>query len=190
MSRALPQHPEEPAGYESPDCLMAPPTASAKTCLVLGFATPEAKRQALDSACASRSARCAEAGGALLADLSLEANLNLAADCGRIPAAPWLPAELAALCGEAGMPGDAAWWRQRAASAPPLAHLHARLGRALAADPDWLLIDADAWPDELVAPEAFSRAFLRRHPWRGLAWLCAGPARSTALRTRLAEVTQ
>jgi hypothetical protein len=113
-------------------------------------------------------------GGALIADLDLRANLTLAYDCADAPAPSWLVTELAGLFETIGKPLDSDWAESMPADAAPLACLAVRVGRALAADPDGLTIDAAAWPGDLIAPETFERAYRARYPWRGLRWLRCG----------------
>jgi hypothetical protein len=110
-------------------------------------------------------------GGALIADLDLRANLTFAFDCAAEPAPDWLATELASLFESAGASLAPGWADASPASAAPLACLAARVGRALAVDPEGLAIDAAAWPGDLIAPEMFERAFRARYPWRDLRWL-------------------
>jgi hypothetical protein len=154
---------------------------------VLALDSPELKSNSIDQACADRAACCRPVAGALLADLSLAENLRLESACTDRPPPAWLEDELEALFDAAGCAGALPAWHLLPAGALPLDRLRTLVGRALAADPDWLLVDAEAWDDGLLAPERFAAAFLHRYPWRGLAWLCATPGRAEALRARLAE---
>lgn len=135
--------------------------------------------------CADDRLVCRWVGGALLADLSLGENVLLASSFARGASPTWLGPELAALFEAAGCPLADDWAALPASSATPAALLQARVGRALAADPDWLLVDAQAWPDDVLNPERFTRAFRERYPWRGLAWLCDEPEGGCALQARL-----
>ncbi len=128
-----------------------------------------------------------QAGGALIGDLSLADNLVLEpalADGSRPD--PLLP-EIDALFRRAGLPVDwPAWAATLAADAPASALLQARVGRALVADPDVLVIDAANWDGGLLAPETFSAAFVSTFPWRALVWATTNAAEARKLRARLA----
>jgi hypothetical protein len=154
-------------------------------CRVFGTLTRADLGQTLERALDDPSCRCGLVGDALVADLSLAENMHLRASCIGAASAAWLETELQALFAAAGAPIDPAWLDLLPGNAPALACLHARVGRALAADPDWLLVDADAWGDALLAPERFVQAFEARYPWRGVAWLSADAGRTQALRARL-----
>lgn len=111
------------------------------------------------------------AGGALIADLSLQANLTL--ECALRPALrpAGLIGDLERLFAGAGCPLQRGPWHAvfpQQAGGPDL--LQVRVGRALMADPDVLIVDADAWDDALLTRERFSQAFVARHPWRALVW--------------------
>jgi hypothetical protein len=105
-------------------------------------------------------------GGALIADLDLRANLTFAFACADAPVPDWLETELASLFKAAGTALAPGWAEALPAEANPLACLAARVGRALAADPEGLAIDAAAWPGDLIAPETFERAYRARYPWQ------------------------
>lgn len=154
-------------------------------CQVFGTSTRAGLGQTLERALDDPSCRCSLVGDALVADLSLTENMHLQATCTGAATAAWLETELHALFDAAGAPIDPGWLDLLPGNAPPLACLQARVGRALAADPDWLLVDADAWGDALLAPERFMRAFAGRYPWRGVAWLSADDGRTQALMARL-----
>ncbi len=124
----------------------------------------------------------------MLSDLSLQENLYLESALSFRSSPDWLWGELSDLFAAAGSPIVDDWAAIRAGEAAPLAQLQVRVGRALAADPDTLLIEADAWPADVVSPEGFSRAFLHCYPWRALAWCSADPGRVRGLRARLAGV--
>ena len=142
----------------------------------------------IGSACADDRVVVRWVGGALLSDLSLQENLYLESALSTRSAPDWLWRDLGDLFAAAGAPIADDWAAVRPGQAAPLARWQARVGRALAADPDALLIDADAWPDDVVSPEGFSRAFLHCYPWRALAWCSADPKRVRGLRERLAGV--
>ncbi len=130
------------------------------------------------------------AGGALISDLSLQDNLMLepALNDGVLPS--HLLPEIDALFSQAGCPVD--WPRWVAAlpqDATALDLLQLRVGRALVADPDVLLIDAQQWDDTVLAPALFSRCFASQYPWRLLVWATHDAARQLALDTSLQELT-
>ena len=130
------------------------------------------------------------AGGALISDLSLQDNVMLepALFDGAVPAYLW--PEMDSLFALAGCAVDwPGWAATLPADAPEAALMQVRIGRALVADPDLLLLDAAQWNDECIAPLAFSRAFASRYPWRMLVWVTADAARADALRTILEELT-
>lgn len=110
-------------------------------------------------------------GGALIADLDLRANLTLGIDCTERPTPAWLEGEIHDLFAKAGAPLGNDWLDVTPALATPLSRLATRVGRALAEEPDGLMIDAAAWDDTLIAPAIFERAYRARYPWRDLRWL-------------------
>ena len=128
---------------------------------------------------------------ALVADLSLYDNLMLepALEDGSRPTS--MLAGLHALFAQAGAPIE---WDAMASTMPQdadaLAVLQVRVGRAMIADPDVLLVDADQWDDALVAPDEFTRGFLRQYPWRTLVWASADANRAHWLRESLLELAQ
>lgn len=129
------------------------------------------------------------AGGALIGDLSLQDNLMLepALADGVLPAG--LLPEIDALFARAGCPVDwPGWGVALPHQATPLALMQVCVGRALVADADVLLVDADAWDDALVSPAQFSRSFAAQYPWRVLAWATCDPTRAEGLRTSLQEL--
>jgi hypothetical protein len=156
-------------------------------CRVFNVATRAALSQTFDHVLNDHECTSSLVGDALVADLSLADNIHFQAACCGAPQPVWLESELLALFSEAGASANPAWLSLFPGRAPPLACLQARVGRALASDPDWLLVDADAWTDDTLAPEHFTRAFLHRYPWRGLVWLSADTARADSLSTRLSE---
>ncbi len=126
----------------------------------------------------------------LLADLTLTENILLESALSNDAAPDRLWPELHALLAAAGCPLDSRWAARPAATETPTARLQTQVGRALAADPDCLLIDAREWPDAVLSPEHFTRAFQERYPWRTLAWFCDTPERADALQARLAGPNQ
>ncbi|MBC7609198.1 MAG: hypothetical protein H7228_06405 [Polaromonas sp.] len=131
------------------------------------------------------------AGGTLINDLSLQDNLMLepALHDGVLPG-QLLP-EIGALFAAIDRPIR---WSSWATTWPDAASLQAlmqvRIGRALVADPDLLLIDATQWDDGLLQPACFSRCFIAQHPWRTLVWATHDAARANVLREALCEVLQ
>lgn len=128
------------------------------------------------------------AGGALIGDLSLQDNLMLepALDNGDLPAG--LLPEIDALFTRAGCAIDwPGWATAMPGEATALALMQVRIGRALVADADVLLIDADGWDDALLAPLAISRSFSAQYPWRVLAWATHHAERAEVLRASLQE---
>jgi hypothetical protein len=126
------------------------------------------------------------AGGALIGDLSVADNLMLepALLDGSRPV--HLLPEIDALFRDAGLPVDwAAGSGTPAGAATQAARLQARVARALVADPDVLVVDADDWDDALLPPAAFTAAFRTRFPWRALVWATADTGRAAGLRARL-----
>jgi len=156
-------------------------------CRVFSVATREDLMHAFDLALNDPACTSGLVDDTLIADLNLADNIHFQAACTGMPPVAWLETELYALFAEAGASGDPGWLALQPAQAPPLACLQARVGRALATDPEWLLVDADAWADGILAPEHFARAFLLRYPWRGMAWLSAEATRAGALNSRLAK---
>ncbi|MES2974647.1 MAG: hypothetical protein V4757_13615 [Pseudomonadota bacterium] len=130
------------------------------------------------------------AGGALMADLSLQDNLMLepALRDGVLPA--HLLPEIDTLLAQAGCPVD---WERWALALPqdatPLELAQVRIGRALMADPDLLLVDDAAWDHSLLPAAQLSRAFASRYPWRMLVWATHDAARADSLRACLQEFT-
>ncbi len=137
--------------------------------------------------CADDRQVCRFVGGSLIADLSLAENIQLepALSCSAVPV--WLWSELNALFHAANSPIPDGWVGWLPAEATPVAQLQAQVGRALAADPDWFLIDAETWPDDVLSPERFTSAFQDRYPWRALTWHCASETRARDLHARLHE---
>lgn len=128
------------------------------------------------------------AGGALIGDLSLQDNLMLepALNDGLLPAG--LLPEIDALFTRAGCPIDwPGWAAAMPQEATPLALMQVRVGRALVADADVLLMDAGEWDDALLSPAQFSRSFSAQYPWRVLAWATHDAARAHSLRASLQE---
>lgn len=131
------------------------------------------------------------ATGPLIDDLSLQDNLMLESSLhdGR-PPMQLLP-EIKAFFEFTDSPLDwAAWagtWPQ-AATQQEL--MQVRVGRALMADPDLLLIDASHWDDDLLHPLYFSQRFVTRYPWRTLVWATHDVTRADALRDLLDECLQ
>ncbi len=128
------------------------------------------------------------AGGALMADLSLQDNLMLepALRDGVLPA--HLLPEIDALLADAGCPVD---WTRWAATLPqdatPLELLQVRIGRALVADPDLLIVDCAHWDDALLPVAQLARSFACHYPWRMLVWATPDAARADSLRASLQE---
>lgn len=129
------------------------------------------------------------AGGALIGDLSLQDNLMLEpALAGGVLPAGLLP-EIDSLFARAGCPVDWPGWTTALPSqATPLAVMQVRVGRALVADADVLLIDAAEWDDAMVSPAQFSRSFAAQYPWRVLAWATCDKLRAESLRISLQEL--
>jgi hypothetical protein len=128
------------------------------------------------------------AGGALISDLSLQDNLMLEPALQDGPVPDHLLPEIDSLFAQAGCAIDwPGWAATLPADASEGALTQVRIGRALVADPDLLLLDAAPWNDGWMTPLAFSRAFSGRYPWRMLVWVTADPARAAALRTSLEE---
>lgn len=130
------------------------------------------------------------AGGALLADLSLQDNLMLepALRDGVLPA--HLLPEIDSLLAQAGCPVD---WPRWAAALPQdataLELLQVRIGRALVADPDLLIVDDAQWDHTLLPAARLSRSFANQYPWRMLVWATHDAARADALRASLQETS-
>lgn len=128
------------------------------------------------------------AGGALLADLSLQDNLMLepALRDGVLPA--HLLPEIDTLLADAGCPVD---WPRWAATLPqdatPLELLQVRIGRALVADPDLLIVDCAQWDDALLPAAQLARSFASHYPWRMLVWATLDAAHADNLRASLQE---
>lgn len=126
--------------------------------------------------------------GTLIADLCLQDNLTLeAALCdGSLPR--HLIPEIDSLFASAGCPVDwPAWASMFPDTAAADAVMQAKIGRALMADPDVLVIDAAQWDDALLGAQAFSRSFARQYPWRTLVWATHDVNRADSLRDALKE---
>lgn len=158
--------------------------------IVISWPGRAALLDAVNRFCADATPLCRYVGGSLLAELTLTENILLESALSRDAAPDWLWPELHALFAAAGCPLDSRWAARPAATAMPTARLQTQVGRALAADPDCLLIDAREWPDAVLSPEHFTRAFQERYPWRTLAWFCDTPERADALQARLAGPSQ
>lgn len=126
--------------------------------------------------------------GPLIADLCLEDNLTLEAALydGSLPQD--LITEIDILFGSAGCPvAWAAWGSVFPDTAMADAVMQARVGRALMADPDVLIIDAAQWDDTLLDAKRFSQSFAKQYPWRTLVWATHETYRAVALRAGLQE---
>lgn len=126
--------------------------------------------------------------GALIADLTLKENLTLeAALCdGSLPR--HLIPEIDSLFDNAACPVDwPAWVSMFPDTATPDAMMHAKVGRALMADPDVLVIDAAQWNDALISFQRFSRSFALQYPWRTLVWATCDLNQASSLRAALKE---
>lgn len=111
------------------------------------------------------------AGGALIADLSLHDNLMLEPALRGAATPADLTAGLDALFDSAGCPARRASWRAVfPGQATELERLQARVGRAMMADPDVLVIDASGWDEPLLPRARFDRSFATQYPWRTLVW--------------------
>lgn len=129
------------------------------------------------------------AGGALIADLSLQDNLMLepALSNGQLPL--HLLPEMDVLFKNAGCPLDRSLWARKLADQASASELmQIRVGRALMLDPDLLLVDAAQWNDDLLAPRRFSESFVAAYPWRTLVWACDRASRADVLQTSLQEL--
>ena len=128
------------------------------------------------------------AGGALVADLPLQDNLLLEAALrdGNLPS--HLLPEIDTLLAQAGCPVD---WPRWATTLPqeatPLELVQVRIGRALAADPDLLIVDDAQWDHALLPAARLSRSFANQYPWRMLVWATHDAARADSLRASLQE---
>ncbi|MES2281784.1 MAG: hypothetical protein V4542_10270 [Pseudomonadota bacterium] len=126
--------------------------------------------------------------GTLIADLSLQDNLTLEAALydGSLPR--HLMPEIDSLFGDAGRPVDWPIWSSVFPdTAPAEALMQAKVGRALMADPDVLIIDAAQWDDALMDAQRFSQSFARQYPWRTLVWATHDMNRAGSLRDALKE---
>lgn len=126
--------------------------------------------------------------GALISDLCLQDNLTLEAALhdGSLPR--HLLPEIDILFGNAGCPVNwPVWTSLFPDTAPTDAVMQARVGRALMADPDVLVIDAAQWDDTLLGAERFSQSFIRQYPWRTLVWATNDMNRASRLRAALKE---
>ncbi len=127
--------------------------------------------------------------GALIADLSLHDNLTLEAALydGSLPR--HLVPEIDSLFDNAGCPVDwPAWASLFPDTATAEAVMQAKVGRALMADPDVLIIDAAEWDDSLLDVQRFSSSFTRQYPWRTLVWATHDMTRAGNLRAALKEL--
>ena len=126
------------------------------------------------------------AGGALIADLCLLDNLVLEPTLRQTTRPADLLPGVEALFAGAGCPlRRSAWQRILPERASELELLQVRVGRALMADPDVLVMSADTWVETLLAQDRFSQSFCIQFPWRALVWASAQPHRSAAaLRVR------
>lgn len=127
-------------------------------------------------------------GGTLIADLNLQDNLTLEAalDDGSLPR--HLIPEIDSLFVNAGCPVDwPAWGGMFPDTATADAVMQAKVGRALMADPDVLVIDAAQWDDALLDVLRFSRSFTQQYPWRTLVWATHDTDRASTLRDALQE---
>lgn len=128
------------------------------------------------------------AGGALIADLPLQDNLTL--ECALRPAVrpQGLMADLERLFASAGCSLQRRSWHSTyPRQASPREQMQVRVGRALMAAPDVLIVDAHAWDDALLPRESFSQAFAAQYPWRALVW--ARTPAGNALPARSATVS-
>lgn len=127
-------------------------------------------------------------GGSLIADLCLHDNLILesALDDGSL--SRHLLPEIDILFGNAGCPVNWPVWTELFPdTAPRDAVLQVRVGRALMADPDVLIIDAAQWDESLLSSQQFSRSFTMQYPWRTLVWATHDKARASSLQSVLKE---
>ena len=128
------------------------------------------------------------AGGALIADLSLQDNLMLEAALydGNLPQN--LVPEMDTLFANANCHVDWAIWNNTLAdTAPANAVMQAQVGRALMADPDVVVLDAAQWDEALLDAHRFSRCFTQQYPWRTLVWATTDMGRANGLRFVLKE---
>lgn len=128
------------------------------------------------------------AGGTLVADLTLQDNLSLEAALydGSLPR--HLIPEIDSLFASAACPIDwPVWSSVFPDTATADAVMQAKVGRAMMADPDVLVIDAAQWDDKVLEAQRFSRSFARQYPWRTLVWATHDPVRAATLRDALKE---
>jgi hypothetical protein len=155
---------------------------------ILSWTDETALRRETALACSQPSPVVRYAGGALIDDLTLRDNMYLepALDGGQLP--DWLDTEVHALFEAAGAPLEAQWGGIWPPDASALSLVQVRIGRALAADPDVLLVDAAEWDDEVLPADRFTEAFLSRNPWRVLAWVSHDTGRAHWLGESLQEL--
>jgi hypothetical protein len=140
------------------------------------------------AACLLAEPRVRYAAGAPIQDLSLMDNLFIEAALERGVTPAWLWPELQRLFALASCPIDATWSTAMPAGMEPRTLIQLRVGRALAGDPDALLVDAAAWPDDVLSPARFSRAFMMQYPWRALVWATHDASRTHELRESMQEL--
>lgn len=124
--------------------------------------------------------------GALIADLSLQDNLTLEAALfdGSLPR--HLIPEIDSLFDKAACPVDrSAWANVFPDTATPNEVMQAKVGRALMADPDVLVIDAKQWDETLLSAQRLSESFALQFPWRTLVWATHEVNRASSLRAAL-----
>ena len=129
------------------------------------------------------------AGGVLISDISLEDNLMAEPSLleGALPT--HLMPEIETLFGLAGSAVASGAWRNTFPDqADALAVMQVQVGRALAADPDLLLVDATHWDDIVLQPARFSQSFVTQFPWRTLIWATHDSVRADRLRVILEEL--
>lgn len=131
------------------------------------------------------------AAGTLIGDLSLQDNMMLEPSLHDGLWPMQLLPEIEALFASTDLPIDwSAWAGTWPQAATRQALMQVRVGRALMADPDLLVIDATHWDDDLLDPTYFSHRFVTQHPWRTLVWATHDSARADALREILQDYLQ